>query len=35
MLLLHFDGHYSRQDNGISEFYRWTLWNYLPKHLQS
>jgi hypothetical protein len=22
MLLLHFDGHYSRQDNGISEFYR-------------
>jgi len=20
MLLLHFDGHYSRQDNGLSEF---------------
>lgn len=22
MLLLHFDNHYSRQDNGITEFYR-------------
>lgn len=22
MLLLHFDGHYTRKDNGLSEFYR-------------
>jgi hypothetical protein len=30
MLLLHFDGHYSRKDNGLSEF-RWLLWNSLIK----
>jgi hypothetical protein len=30
MLLLHFDGHYTRTQNGLQEF-KW-LWNFPPKH---